>query len=1148
MGASDLAAPVLTCWLPLLLFLVSPHSCSSFYFREYGVVKPDQPYLFVGEQLELYCNLTKLELLEDSTYLYFTHNGVNIPNDFLQVLTTRAVRLRYPVQQPSDGGHFVCWLRQERSNNPRTIGSQEVFADYKPVKVEDVKCIVYNWENMTCVWDLGTDYQHPEHISVSLVWTISGEQRDCPKGQITKESCTWTQSAEDIEDRFLPGHRYIMQVSVTNTRRQVTQRSQTFHVETSSLVKPSPVVGLRKLGKQSNATCLCLEWDHTDSVHDKLAIVMYTSQWNPSLNMEKWLYFTRGPREALICELTPFTQYTIRVAVRPLPRGGGDNQGQDGFTSDWMYTTQRTDPSVPEVSPEVCVGCFSYLPSGLINRRNVVVYWKHIPWSLRNSVIHRYELRYLSAAKDFILSNRSTTYPNNSLLLHNLAADFPYSLQLVAVTSQDKVSAHPSVITLLSSNDTPLGPGSVLVETDFHNNATWTGMFGLHWTDTEHSTDSFLVVWCQGDIATRMCQHHENNQVHWQEIASNITHYFIDVSNTSGGAGNPSDYIVGVARQTRSHTDIISSGIQWAECFYRHNSIPKYLPDNVQLSQVYQAGNLRVTWNYRPCDNMASDVFVSHFVIYYCVSSDTSSSRCKGAEHNRTVGRDARSLLLEGLEQGAYYKVSMAAASQWGTSTERSQAVFSKVLLQPQEDEPRDLSVIGVILAVVVVVILIVIGVCKLKRCFKKNDEKITSSFCDLPSLPADNTKPFKQDRPLPQVPAGTASSTCVTYSSGAGSLVMTDQQPQQSQRGAGSKHKSITSETSLLGHEEAGNEDDSRRRQKPGAIVMSERCRLLTEASDRTMMEPPESTTITTPSRYDSDSGAESRYSSEDHDYAWVDGGGSASGGSGEEAASDAQSVVKNPNRPSDLTAAHRPSPFYAPPPPPQGPKTDSSKPSAVQTAVTTVRSYKDMHAAPNAGTLSKSHTVQPPTQLSVAPDTALAVTGYVGSEESTLLRRPPGSRIRGYVSYMPGQSLPNPVDPYASTSVNSFSHPAPPSPAPPPAAGRDVGQSQVEIMSVRAPPRLSYVPQTAATYCGSSTGSYSDDSRWSGNGVAQRLDSRNSNGTGEPIYNPPWESSSLAPVVANNRPLSLHTLRQLPQHFFDSSLRVNEGPTTEL
>jgi hypothetical protein len=42
-----------------------------------------------------------------------------------------------------------------------------------PVKVDSVKCLVNNWENMTCSWDLGADYRHPDDISVSLVWTIT---------------------------------------------------------------------------------------------------------------------------------------------------------------------------------------------------------------------------------------------------------------------------------------------------------------------------------------------------------------------------------------------------------------------------------------------------------------------------------------------------------------------------------------------------------------------------------------------------------------------------------------------------------------------------------------------------------------------------------------------------------------------------------------------------------------------------------------------------------------------------------------------------------------------------------------------------------------------------------------------------------------
>jgi hypothetical protein len=57
-----------------------------------------------------------------------------------------------------------------------------------------------------------------------------------------------------------------------------------------------------------------------------------------------------------------------------------------------------------------------------------------------------------------------------------------------------------------------------------------------------------------------------------------------------------------------------------------------------------------------------------------------------GEEENRTVSREARSLLLDGLEPGGYYKVSVAAFSRWSTGTERTQAVFSRVLMQPERE------------------------------------------------------------------------------------------------------------------------------------------------------------------------------------------------------------------------------------------------------------------------------------------------------------------------------------------------------------------------------------------------------------------------------------------------------------------------------
>ncbi|XP_076440194.1 uncharacterized protein LOC143279843 isoform X2 [Babylonia areolata] len=755
-----------------------------------------------------------------------------------------------------------------------------------------------------------------------------------------------------------------MSVEVTNTRRGQTTRSQTFHVRTDTIVKPSPVADLHR--SDSNATCLWLTWEHTDHVHDKVAFVQYLSQWNSShWHQLETIFFKRGPGKAKICGLTPFTEYTIRVAVKPLPRG---KNALDGYRSEWKYIEKvRTDPSVPEVAPEMCAGCFTDVYCERPHCRNVIVYWKHIPWALRRSVIHSYQLDYTAlqltgeegqqttaregegegeggegggqgGQRRGVSGNVSTLYPNTSHLLP-LRNDSAYSVHLYAVTSDHKVSRNHSTLTLVAKKDKPRGPGSLIVETDFKEDGTWTGHFDLRWTDTgPQSTAGFLVAWCRGNTAVLKCHHEDQNQVQWQEVASSSGQFQVNVSSQGAEKRErPDHYLVGVARQERRPDGtVVSSGLTWAQCYFLKNTGPKALPENVDFSKVFRAGTLRVTWTYRPCTNMAADVYITRFIIYYCVITDAANNRCKGSEQNATARRDARSVLLEDLEQGAYYRVSMAADSQWGTG-QRTQPVYSRVLAAQQQEEPRDFTVIGVILAVVIVIVLILIGLCKIRRRFQKNQEKFITSFGDLPSLPPDSAVSFK-DRPLPQVPEGT-SSTTVVYTPGTGSAAGGGA---GDKRQRGGKHKSITSETSLLGHEEAGNDDDSKRRHKSGGGgtgmgTTSERSKLLEDESGT-------QESSMTVSKYDSDSGADSRYSGEDHDYASVEGGsaeegcGGGGGGGGSKSDTGSQpgktgggggSVTPDDARESLWNLPqHKPAPTHSPPPlpPPQQQQQSSS------------------------------------------------------------------------------------------------------------------------------------------------------------------------------------------------------------------------------
>jgi len=45
-----------------------------------------------------------------------------------------------------------------------------VFSD-EPRQVTEIHCRVYNWKNMTCTWDNGVEFLHPDTIDIKLIWT-----------------------------------------------------------------------------------------------------------------------------------------------------------------------------------------------------------------------------------------------------------------------------------------------------------------------------------------------------------------------------------------------------------------------------------------------------------------------------------------------------------------------------------------------------------------------------------------------------------------------------------------------------------------------------------------------------------------------------------------------------------------------------------------------------------------------------------------------------------------------------------------------------------------------------------------------------------------------------------------------------------------
>ena len=100
-----------------------------------SVVLPNDPYIYIGDNLSLTCNLTVYKAGYDSKYLTFSHKDDKpISASLITILTTRSIVLHYPITSPDDAGNYICKLNHTDAR-PEIIGEQFV----------RVECKCFNW-------------------------------------------------------------------------------------------------------------------------------------------------------------------------------------------------------------------------------------------------------------------------------------------------------------------------------------------------------------------------------------------------------------------------------------------------------------------------------------------------------------------------------------------------------------------------------------------------------------------------------------------------------------------------------------------------------------------------------------------------------------------------------------------------------------------------------------------------------------------------------------------------------------------------------------------------------------------------------------------------------------------------------------------
>ena len=126
--------------------LTSGNGLIDYCFLSISVVLPNDPYVYIGNNLTLHCNLTKYMYdtqYQSSKLMFLRKYDEVIPRKYISITSTRSIMLRYPITSPDDGGNYECKLNGSDRQRPVSIGNQHVYVECKDFYfLLDIACLV----------------------------------------------------------------------------------------------------------------------------------------------------------------------------------------------------------------------------------------------------------------------------------------------------------------------------------------------------------------------------------------------------------------------------------------------------------------------------------------------------------------------------------------------------------------------------------------------------------------------------------------------------------------------------------------------------------------------------------------------------------------------------------------------------------------------------------------------------------------------------------------------------------------------------------------------------------------------------------------------------------------------------------------------
>ncbi|XP_041358879.1 uncharacterized protein LOC121375475 isoform X2 [Gigantopelta aegis] len=671
-------------WLTLLIITWTHIIQGGIFPDKFGVVTPKDPFIYIGQNVSLFCNITTNHSNIESGQMTFEKDRIPVDRRYITHLGPRVIHLELPVTSLQDEGSYICILRKPEV---LFLGVQYVSVEYPLKAIKSVECRVLGFETLSCNWTV-IQYHHSDIIQSTLLYRIEyplvfkgRKWQLCMNSSIS--SCFWPQG------EFLFDFNIIMVIVTNNSVTGDSVISQQFNIMPKFCIQPYSVTDLKVT--ELNCSCLSLVWsDGIDSENQYLHKVQLTSQWNQDIQE-----FTTEEKHVTRCQLIPFTNYKISITRRMVESAGTREEQLIGWWSDPAIIEVKTDELAPVLVPESCVGCFTVTDNG-----QIIIYFQTLKSQDWYGTEGEYIINVTNLATGRTLtfseppSSNSFTFPEMS------SAGFTAEIY---TKNRAGISKNYTSFYIPDKNIGPQLPHNIVVElvnqTDMLEtyHLTWTNISLLNGDDT-----NYTVYWCQRSLEQPQCM----DKIFWKAVPSYKKDQYIQIPHDAFHT-----HLIGVSiEQHDSNGDVISSGIQWQQCVYNVNKAPQP-PQKVHFLDHQSVNSLILAWTWPPCAVTSS---VSHLVLTYCKLSDVSAAgNCSQPPVMETVPSDVDSYRIDSLDGGAVYRVHLQAVSQNRVGP-RSNSIICEVRRADISGTPYNIFII-IIVVVSIACIAIVVIICRKK-------------------------------------------------------------------------------------------------------------------------------------------------------------------------------------------------------------------------------------------------------------------------------------------------------------------------------------------------------------------------------------------------------------------------------------------------